>query len=223
MISNPRWPGIDRLHPILLELIEDFEMGGDLRESVTAFLIHHDCPDTARHCADVGAIAGELADRFAVDGTAAQHAGWLHDVSAVFPKGERLAVSRALGIDILPEEEAVPLLLHQKLSVVIARDVFKVADECILSAIGCHTTLRPAPSPLDLVLFVADKLGWDQRGAPPYKRTLENALETSLEEAAWAYQNYLWHSGKMKIPHPWMQASYLELSKNLGKPDGQRS
>jgi HD superfamily phosphohydrolase YqeK len=68
-----------------------------------------------------------------------------------------------------------------------------------------------------MVLFVADKLGWDQKGPPPYKHTLERALETSLEEAAWAYQYYLWHSGKIKIPHPWMQASYIELSEKLEK------
>jgi len=217
MISNPSWPGIDRLHPLLLELTADFKVRSDLHESVTAFLIHHDCPNAARHCADVGAIAGGLAPRFDVDGTAAQQAGWLHDVSAVFPKGNRLAVARALDIDILPEEETVPMLLHQKLSVVIAREIFKVADERILSAVGCHTTLKPDPSPLDLVLFVADKLGWDQRGDPPYKHTLESALEISLEEAAWAYQDYLWHSGKMKIPHPWMRESYIELSKKLNK------
>jgi predicted HD superfamily hydrolase involved in NAD metabolism len=206
------------LHSILLELTVDFNMRSDLRESVTAFLIHHQCPNTAHHCADVGAVAGDLAARFDVDRTAAQQAGWLHDVSAVFPKDERLAVSKALDLDILPEEEKVPMLLHQKLSVVIARDVFKIEDERILSAVGCHTTLKPDPSRLDMVLFVADKLGWDQKGEPPYKQTLESALETSLDEAAWAYQHYLWHSGKMNIPHPWMRESYLELSKNLGKP-----
>jgi predicted HD superfamily hydrolase involved in NAD metabolism len=211
------------LHPhiymdlILVELTKDFDIGSDLRESVTAFLVHHQCPDAARHCADVGAIATDLAVRFGLDAAAAQQAGWLHDVSAVFPKGERLAAARALDIDILPEEEKVPLLLHQKLSAVIAREIFNVADAGVLNAVGCHTTLKPNPSSLDLVLFVADKLGWDQRGDPPYKHTLESALETSLEEAAWAYQDYLWHSGKMKVPHPWMRESYIELSKNLKK------
>ena len=205
------------MHPILQELTRDFNISGDLREDVTAFLIHHDCPNTARHCADVGAIAGELANRFALNATAAREAGWLHDISAVFPKGERLVVSRALDIDILPEEEAVPLLLHQKLSAVIARDIFKIEDEGILNAVGCHTTLKANPSRLDLVVFVADKLGWDQKGAPPYKQSLERALETSLEEAAWVYQDYLWHSGRIKIPHPWMRESYGELARKLGK------
>jgi HD superfamily phosphohydrolase YqeK len=143
----------------------------------------------------------------------------LHDVSAVFPKGDRLEVSKALGLDILSEEETVPMLLHQKLSVVLAREIFKIDDACILNAIGCHTTLKPDPSRLDLVVFVADKLGWDHKGAPPYKHTLEKALDTSLEEAAWTYQNHLWHSGKMKVIHPWMRESYFELSKMLKKPD----
>jgi predicted HD superfamily hydrolase involved in NAD metabolism len=205
------------LHPIILELIKDFNRSSDLQENVTTFLIHHDCPHTSRHCIDVGEIAGELATRFNVDAIHAQQAGWLHDVSAVFPGGERLEASKALSLDILPEEQVVPMLLHQKLSLVLARELFKIDDVDILDAIGCHTTLKPDPSRLDLVLFVADKLGWDQKGAPPYKQTLEKTLDTSLEEAAWAYQNYLWHSGKMKVIHPWMRESFIELSKKRGK------
>jgi predicted HD superfamily hydrolase involved in NAD metabolism len=200
------------MHPILLELIDDFQIGGDLHKDVTTFLIHHDCPKTAAHCAEVGEIARDLAMRFNVGENAAQQAGWLHDISAVFPKSERLEISKALGIAILPEEEMVPLLLHQKLSVVLAGEIFKVKHDGVLGAIGCHTTLKAQASNLDKVVFVADKLAWDQKGAPPYQGRLQEALKVSLDKAVWVYQDYLWHSGKMKIAHPWMRESYIALS-----------
>ena len=60
------------------------------------------------------------------------------------------------------------MIIHQKLSKVIAKEIFKVDDEEILNAICCHTTLRKHATKMDLVLFVADKIEWDQNGAPPY-------------------------------------------------------
>jgi predicted HD superfamily hydrolase involved in NAD metabolism len=214
---NLRWQGIDRLHPLLLELIKDFKKSRDLQKNVSTFLIHHESPKTAAHCIEVGEIARKLAIRFSVDDNAAQQAGWLHDISAVFPKSERMETSKALGIEILPEEEMVPLLLHQTLSVVLAKEIFGIEDTNILGAIGCHTTLKSQASTLDKVVFVADKLAWDQKGVPPYKEKLQKALEESLDQAAWVYQDYLWHSGKMKVIHPWMRESYSELSKKLEK------
>lgn len=201
------------MHPILLELIDDFQIGGDLHKDVTTFLIRHDCSEAAAHCTEVGEIAGNLALCFSVDKSAAQRAGWLHDVSAVFPNRERLEISKALGISILPEEEMEPLLLHQKLSYVLAREIFQIKDENVLSAIRCHTTLKTQASNLDKTVFVADKLAWDRKGIPPYKDRLQEALNVSLDKAVWAYQDYLWHSGKMKVVHPWMRESYLELSR----------
>ena len=140
----------------------------------------------------------------------------MHDISAVYPNEARLEAARALGLEILPEEVSVPLLLHQKISGVIAKELFNLHDEQVLDAVRCHTTLKPRPGPLDLVLFVADKLAWDKQGSPPYFDVLNEALDRSLEEAAWVYQQYLWHSGKIKIIHPWMHASYEELKQKFG-------
>ncbi len=60
------------------------------------------------------------------------------------------------------------MIIHQKLSRVIAKEIFKVENEEILNAICCHTTLRKHATKMDLVLFVADKIEWDQNGTPPY-------------------------------------------------------
>lgn len=200
------------MHALISTLIQNYQPGGDIREDMAAFLILHSCPNTAAHCQEVGDRAAGLAPRFGVDAVQAGLAGWLHDVSAVFPNRQRLETAQLLGIEILPEEAEVPLLLHQKLSAVLAEEVFGVSDAGVLSAITCHTTLKANPSVLDMLVFVADKLAWDQKGEPPYKPDLQAALARSLEEAAWVYQNYLYHSGKAKVLHPWMLASYRELA-----------
>lgn len=66
----------------------------------------------------------------------------MHDIRGVIPNEKRIAAAEALGIDILPEERIFPMIIHQKLLKVMARDLFQVADEDILNAIECHTTLK---------------------------------------------------------------------------------
>lgn len=204
------------MHPLLAALNQNFEISGSIPADAAAFLIHHDCPRTAKHVEQVAEAAASLARRFGGDEDRARQAGWLHDISAVFPNSERLAVSQALGLEVLPEEAEVPLLLHQKISAVIAGQLFGVQDEAVLQAIRCHTTLTAAPSPLDLILFVADKLAWDQKGQPPYADALIAALMQSLEAAAWVYQDHLMHSGKLQVAHPWMLDSHRELLARFG-------
>jgi predicted HD superfamily hydrolase involved in NAD metabolism len=204
------------VHPILSALIQGLNLSGSIPQDAAAFLSYHNCPKTAAHCQQVADTAVLLAQRFGIDQLCAAQAGWLHDISAVFPNAERLAAAQQLGLEILPEEAAVPLLLHQKISASMANQIFHIEDAEVLSAVGCHTTLKTSPGALDLLLFVADKLSWDQEGTPPYAEEIQAALNHSLEEAAWVYQDHVWHSGKLKIIHPWMLASYKELGQKFG-------
>lgn len=199
------------MHPLLANLIHSFSFTGSPEQDAPAFLFHHGCPHTAKHSQQVAQTAARLARQYQLNPAHAALAGWLHDISAVIPNSERLPAARQLGLEVLPQEAEVPLLLHQKISAEIAKELFGVEETSILEAICCHTTLRAAPAPLETLLFVADKLAWDQKGQSPYAAALEEALNRSLDEAAWVYQNYLWHSGKIKIIHPWMEASYREL------------
>jgi predicted HD superfamily hydrolase involved in NAD metabolism len=184
-----------------------------LAGEVTNYLSQHGCPKTAEHSARVAAEARRLAQRFAADPDEAEQAGWLHDISAVIPVDRRLEAARMLELEILPEEAAFPLILHQKLSVVIARREFNVTSPAVLSAIGCHTTLKAGASRLDLALFVADKLEWDNPAAEmPYRGVLLAGLGRSLEEGALAYLDFLWQQrDSLPCIHPWMSAAYHEL------------
>lgn len=157
-------------------------------------------------------FAGFSAD---ADPEAAEIAGWLHDISAVFPNQERIAVARELGVEVLPEEEMFPMIIHQKISKVMARDIFMVTDQEILDAIGCHTTLRARSTLLDKILFVADKIAWDQAGTPPYIEDLMFNLEKSLTQGAFSYISYLWErKDALKVIHPWLKEAYEDLANN---------
>lgn len=190
----------------------EIELTGHLSLDVTTYLTERGRERTAEHCRFVALQAGQLALRWKEDAERAESAGWLHDISAVVPGKHRLELAEALGLDILPEERLAPVLVHQKLSVVIAQEVFLVNDPIILSAIGCHTTLKSDSSTLDKIVFVADKLAWDQAGEPPYYAEIALALERSLDQAALVYLEYLWQK-RHSLPalHPWELAAYREL------------
>jgi len=181
-----------------------------LAEAVPRFLRDHGKEELALHVARVAREARRLAEREGVDPEAAEAAGWLHDISLVLPYAEMPGLARARGLVLLPEEEQVPALLHGKLSAIIAAESFGVTDPAVLAAMGCHTTLRAGASPLDQVLFVADKLGWDPADAP-YRDGLAAAVERSLAEGVWFFLAWAW-AGRHRMPviHPWFRAACEE-------------
>lgn len=190
----------------------DNNLTGDFRKDIPAFLHRYDYQKTVLHCAEVAKEAARLAQRFAVDAESAEKAGWLHDVSAVIPTPERVAFAHAFNIEVLPGEVALPMILHQKLSAVLAREVFGVLDNAVLSAIECHTTLKEDASRLDKVVFLADKIAWDQPGEPPYLDKLLAALEDSLDVGTCVYLSYLWERRHtLAVIHPWLIQAYAQL------------
>ncbi len=189
---------------------------GNWREDVVSFLQSHGMGETAEHCVRVGQEARALAIQVGADPEKAEIAGYLHDVSAVFPNERRNAAARSLGIEVLPEEETFPMIIHQKLSRAMAEDLFQIHDTSILSAIECHTTLKKQSSLLDQVVFVADKISWDQQGIPPYLQKLKMELERSITHAAYAYIDDLWQKKEqLRVIHPWLREAHEELSERL--------
>ncbi len=198
--------------PTLQSLRAGFEPGGWINEDVTTFLRQNNCPRAAAHAAAVARAAYELAERFGVDPLAAEAGGWLHDVSAVWPDDQRLAAADALGIELLPLERKWPKIVHQKLSVVLAREIFHVRDAGVLSAIGCHTTLKAGASALDKVVFIADKLAWDEPYDAPWHPALRQALSESLDDGCRVYLSVLWQQREsLAVFHPWTEAACREL------------
>jgi predicted HD superfamily hydrolase involved in NAD metabolism len=197
--------------PLLRDLARGVALTGEAHRDVPTFLIHHGYAQTAAHCAAVAAEAGRIAGLTVVDVDAAARAGWFHDVSTVIPNDARIAAAHALGVAVLPEEVAFPMIVHQKLSAILAREIFGERDTGVLSAIGCHTTLKADATLLDTVVFVADKIAWDQPGVPPYRDALLSALDQSVDAAALVYLRYLWeHRATLGTIHPWFEAAYRQ-------------
>ena len=204
----------DKVHPILEKLTANLPFTGQIPEDAAAFLKSHTMVKTSRHCADVAALSRTLAQRFDLNAGLALQAGWLHDISAVIPNEDRVWYARELGVDILPEEMKLPMILHQKLSRVFAREIFSVRSTAILDAVECHTTLKRSAKPLDKVIFVADKLAWDQPGTPPYAKAMYQALHQSLDAAVCVYLEFLWDQREtLPVIHPWLVDAVQDLCK----------
>ncbi|GFZ33818.1 HDIG domain-containing protein [Clostridium zeae] len=197
-------------------LIKDLTFTSDLAENSNRLLIKYNRARIAEHSQRVAKKAKILARQYGIDESLAETAGLLHDIGGVYPNDKRIEISKILKINILAEEKELPLILHQKISVIMAQQIFDIQSPDILSAIGCHTTLKAGASILDKVLFVADKIEWDQDGLPPYLNEIEKAVDISLELAALTYFKYLWNdSSKLKVIHPWLADAYSELNKKV--------
>ena len=205
-------------HPIIEDLVNGIEFTGDLQVDITTFLKHHGHINTAGHCLAVAKETRELARKYAEDEEAGFQAGLLHDISIVFPAEERGIVAKRLDIDVLPEEEVFPLIIHQKLSAYMAKEIFVISNEAIVNAIGCHTTLKANATILDKILFAADKIKWDQQGIPPYLKDILLALDSSLDDAVFCYLEYMWQrKSQLRVIHPWLCEAYIDLGRKLGK------
>jgi predicted HD superfamily hydrolase involved in NAD metabolism len=187
---------------------------GSLQKAVNHFLEQHQCIETYNHCVSVGDYAYQLGEHILDHPSKARIAGLLHDVSAIYPNNQRIDVANKLGIQLYKEELEFPMIIHQKLSKQIAISEFNISDSEILLAIECHTTLRAGYSDLDLVVFVADKIKWDQEGEPPYLEGLLKALDQSLEHAAYYYIDFILNNG-IKVIHPWLWDAYLEIGDKI--------
>lgn len=199
------------------QMINSISLTGNWELDIKQMLEQYNKPHTYEHSVRVANEAKRIAKRFGVNEEAAAIAGYLHDISAIIPNDERIQVAEEMQIEVLQEERIFPMIIHQKLSKRIANEIFKVENETILDAISCHTTLRKNATPIDMVLFVADKIEWDQSGTPPYITEIQEALDQSLEHACFAYISYLWERREnLKVVHPWLQDAYFDLKEKLG-------
>lgn len=199
---------------LLSPLLEGFHVTGDLAHDAPGFLRHHGREGIARHVEVVVANARKLAAQTGADVEAAVTAAWMHDISRVLPGPAMVEPARLYGVDLLPEELQLPELIHGKLSAVFAERIWGVTDPVVLNAIRCHTTLRPEPSLLDKLLFVADKLSWAPHEAP-YLTGLEAALERSLDHAAGYFLDWSMQQG-YPVVHPWLREAAAQWARGLG-------
>ncbi|MGO2314407.1 MAG: bis(5'-nucleosyl)-tetraphosphatase (symmetrical) YqeK [Pseudolactococcus laudensis] len=181
--------------PMTGDVIEDVKRVCTANQATHAYLW--------RHLLNVANEAKRLAKRFDLDEDAAFTAGLLHDIGGLIPNEQRIALAELLGIAVLAEERAVPMLLHGKFSAYFAADIFGITSSEILSAITYHTTLHANATDLEKVVRLADKIKWDGEATPPYLLDLLQAFNLSLDTATQFFIDYLYNSDLL-VMHPWL-------------------
>lgn len=167
--------------------------------------------NTLRHVEEVADTAVWLAEIYDLDRVKVQLAALLHDISAIMAPQDMYELAKMRGLEIDAAEEKYHFLLHQRISRIIAQEDYGINDSDILDAIECHTTLKKNASMYDKIIFIADKISWDQKGVPPYYDILKSKVVESLDEACCFYINYQFENKLLLMPHQWIIDAHEEL------------
>ena len=108
------------------------------------------------HSLAVADTAKDFAKRFGVDEEKAYIAGLLHDCAKCFST-DKLKDFIDQGVEITADELPNYKTYHAPVSAYIAKTVFKVTDEEILSSIRWHTVGHTNMSLFEKIIFLADK------------------------------------------------------------------
>lgn len=88
--------------------------------------------------------------------------------------------------------------------------LMKNADIELLT-IKCYNSLR---SLYDKVIFIADKISWDQKFAPLFDDLIKNATIESLNKACYSYIKYQFDNNLLVMAHGWLLDAFNELKNN---------
>jgi len=191
------------------------EFSGDIKSDVKKLLHKNKKYKTFEHVKAVAITNIEIAQQYNLDADICELSGYLHDICAVMTYNDMMTYAVDNNWHMDKAEKKFPIVLHQRISKVIAQEDFNITDERILSAIECHSTLKANPSDYDMALFIADKLSWDKEGKPPFYDIVSDALKQSLESASLAYMDYIVENKMMLYPHTWFDEGVEYLRKYL--------
>lgn len=176
-------------------------------------------PDTLDHVRRVAAEADKLAVPASADRAAVHLAALAHDLAAVVPKREMLAVAEGMGLLLDEADRDNPPLLHGPIAAAALADKLDIQDQDLLNAVRYHSTLRAGASILEKIIFVADKLAYDPTS--PHRGEYVPALRAarSLDEAALVYLRFLReNASQYGWPlHPNALAAYRELTARVAR------
>lgn len=157
-------------------------------------------PSRYVHSISVAKTARKLARAYGYDSHVARMAGLLHDWDkALLPDKLQQRVSD-FGLDIAPEVVSdMPWVLHGPTAAAALRRDFPCFGEELFQAIDRHTVGAPNMTPLDMIVYVADKIE-PTHDVAEYKRLYKQIGTVSLEELFYAVlkegMSYLVRAGK---------------------------
>ena len=130
------------------------------------------------HSVAAASTAKKLAKEYGVDEARAELAGLLHDCAKELPYEEMKKIIAEENLDIDEDEISAKKVLHAPLSAYLAKKMFNVADEEILSAIRFHTIGKIGMTTLEKIIYLADKIEPETRVEPYFEELRQELLRT---------------------------------------------
>ena len=198
----------------MIDYFEKLNPGGDPAMDVQQFYRAVDRLDTLAHVTQVATEALDLAAQVGADCEAANLTALAHDLAAVVPAAEMIAVAEGMGLHVDGADRAIPLLLHGPIAAAALVEKLELRDRDVLNAVRYHSTLRAGASTLEKIIFLADKIAYDPTS--PHDGEYVPALRAarSLDEAALVYLDFTLDNGWRYgwVLHPNAVAAYRDLA-----------
>lgn len=118
------------------------------------------------HSLLVAHTARKLARIHGVNENRAALAGLLHDCAKCLPLSAMQHIARENRLLLDKETLQSGNLLHGPVGAVVAEKEYGITDPIILSSIRCHTTGKVGMLPLDMIVYLADKIEPSRRTYP---------------------------------------------------------
>lgn len=181
-------------------LDEGKPFGSQSYKHMKGLLMQRVNPSRYVHSISVAKTARKLARVYGYDGHIARMAGLLHDWDkALLPAQLQQRISD-FDLKVSPDViNGMPWVLHGPTAAAVLRRDFPCFGEEVLQAIERHTVGAPDMAPLDMIVFVADKIE-PTHDVAEYKRLYKQIGTMSLEELFYAVlkegMSYLVRAGK---------------------------
>lgn len=181
-------------------LDEGKPFGSQSYKHMKGLLMQRVSPSRYVHSISVAKTARKLARVYGYDGHIARMAGLLHDWDkALLPAQLQQRISD-FDLKVSPDViNGMPWVLHGPTAAAVLRRDFPCFGEEVFQAIERHTVGAPDMAPLDMIVFVADKIE-PTHDVAEYKRLYKQIGTMSLDELFYAVlkegMSYLVRAGK---------------------------
>lgn len=142
----------------------------------------------AEHVIRVVDEAARLSAIYDIDRDAVRVAALGHDLLRAHSRERLLAIAEEQGYPLDDVDRMEPILLHGPLAVPILQEQYGVLDADVLGAVAYHTTAHAGMTPLQKLLFIADKI-------EPHKRAraeeIDHVAVLAVRDLDGALQTYL--------------------------------
>ncbi len=199
---------------LLPQKVEDYIYKNNLYDAIKGqvdlFLQERLKEGRVMHCRQTAKTAKELAEIYHIDAQKAELCGLLHDCARGYSFSEQKELAQPFLKQLAPLSDTDGMLFHGPAAAALAQQNWGIEEEEMLNALIYHTVGRPAMSPLEEIIFLADKIepGRDYEGVAAIR---ELAKKDRKQAMAMLLQNnlaYLKQAGKEIHPLAVQAAAY---------------